>query len=241
MENKQNIFLKENERIEDLQRGGIKIIRAEKGFTYGTDSVLLAAFAKVRSGDKICDLGAGNGILSFLLYARNSNIGRIDALEIDEEASERMQRSVLLNGLNNKIHVYNCDMRRLSNEFEPASYDVVICNPPYYAAGEDSSKTQVNANFSDVAVSSKKLLRFRGKIVTMCRVQRMFYLSRALQENNFAVLRARFVKSKKDKPPYLIMMEAISGAKSECKIEKTLVLTDENHNYTEELKNIYWN
>lgn len=240
MDKKQTDLLKENERIEDLQRGGLKIIRSKEGFTYGTDSVLLASFAKVRKGDRVCDLGAGNGILSFLLYARYPNISKIDAAEIDEKASERMKRSVLLNGLEDKIHIYNEDLRCLSAAFEPASYDIVICNPPYYAADEDTSKTQISADFFDVAASAKKLLRFRGKIVIMCKVPRMFQLSCALQENRFAVSRIRFVKSKPDKSPYLIMMEAILGAKSECKIEKTLVLADENNKETEELKKIYW-
>ncbi|MDO5022752.1 MAG: methyltransferase [Eubacteriales bacterium] len=239
MPNENNILIKENEIIEDLQRNGLKIIRSKDGFTYGTDSVLLAAFAKLRQGDKVCDLGAGNGILSFLIFARYPNLS-VDALEIDLKKSEQMQRSILLNGLEDKIHVYNQDLRRIKDSFKLASYDAVICNPPYYIAGKDASKTQINADFFDVALAAKKLLRFRGKIITMCKMPRMFHLSNALQENNFAVSRVRLVKSKPNKTPYLVMMEAILGARSECRLEETLVLTDDNNQYTEELKEIYF-
>lgn len=53
--------LKENERIDDLELDGLKIIQNKNWFCYGTDSVLLSDFAKeIHSGSKILDLGAGN-------------------------------------------------------------------------------------------------------------------------------------------------------------------------------------
>ena len=40
------IFLEENERIDDLEYKNLKIIQNEKGFCFGIDSVLLSDFAK---------------------------------------------------------------------------------------------------------------------------------------------------------------------------------------------------
>ena len=40
------ILLKENERIDDLEYKGLKIIQNKKGFCFGIDSVLLSDFAK---------------------------------------------------------------------------------------------------------------------------------------------------------------------------------------------------
>ena len=39
-------MLRENERIDDLEYKGLKIIQNEKGFRFGIDSVLLSDFAK---------------------------------------------------------------------------------------------------------------------------------------------------------------------------------------------------
>ena len=44
MEN--NIKLNENERIDDLEFKGLKIIQNKDGFCFGIDSVLLSDFAK---------------------------------------------------------------------------------------------------------------------------------------------------------------------------------------------------
>ena len=49
---------------EDLQCNGLSIVVDKAGFTYGSDAVLLANFARPRRGDSCLDLGAGTGILS---------------------------------------------------------------------------------------------------------------------------------------------------------------------------------
>ena len=41
-----NILLEENERIDDLEYKGLKIIQNKNGFCFGIDSVLLSDFAK---------------------------------------------------------------------------------------------------------------------------------------------------------------------------------------------------
>ncbi len=41
-----DIILGENERIDDLQLNGLKIIQNTNGFCFGIDSVLLSDFAK---------------------------------------------------------------------------------------------------------------------------------------------------------------------------------------------------
>ena len=43
---KENIELKKDERIDDLQYKGLKIIQNNKGFCFGIDSVILSNFAK---------------------------------------------------------------------------------------------------------------------------------------------------------------------------------------------------
>ena len=42
----------EDERIDDLQRNGYRIIQKKKGFCFGMDAVLLSGFAAVKEGDR---------------------------------------------------------------------------------------------------------------------------------------------------------------------------------------------
>ena len=63
------IELKENERLDDLQRNGLQIIQKTDGFCFGMDAVLLSGFAAVKPGERVLDLGTGTGIIPLLLSA----------------------------------------------------------------------------------------------------------------------------------------------------------------------------
>ena len=92
------VELKENERIDDLQRNGYKIIQNVKKFCFGMDAVLLSGFAVVRQGETVLDIGTGTGIIPILLEAKTK--GRhFTGIEIQEESAEMAYRSVILNKL----------------------------------------------------------------------------------------------------------------------------------------------
>ena len=48
--------IENDERIDDLNRCGYKIIQNTKKFCFGIDAVLLSGFAKASKGDKVVDL-----------------------------------------------------------------------------------------------------------------------------------------------------------------------------------------
>ena len=75
------IELKENERLDDLQRNGLKIIQKTDGFCFGMDAVLLSGFAQVKPGETVLDLGTGTGIIPLLLSAKTEG-KRFVGLEI---------------------------------------------------------------------------------------------------------------------------------------------------------------
>ena len=99
------IKLKENERIDDLEYKGLKIIQNKNGFCFGIDSVLLSDFAKeIRNNSKVLDLGTGTGILCILLSAK-TKLQKIYGIDIQEEVVEMAKRSVKLNNLEDKIEI----------------------------------------------------------------------------------------------------------------------------------------
>jgi tRNA1Val (adenine37-N6)-methyltransferase len=79
------------ERLDDIVRGGLKIIQSPAGFCFSMDAVLLANFASVKNGDKVVDLGTGTGVIPMLVSTRGS-IKKIIGLEIQKESVDRARR-----------------------------------------------------------------------------------------------------------------------------------------------------
>ena len=97
--------LREGERLDDLHRNGYQIIQNEKLFCFGMDAVLLSGFASVREGGCALDLGTGTGIIPILMSAKTK--GRhFTGLEISAASADMAQRSVLLNGLEERVSTF---------------------------------------------------------------------------------------------------------------------------------------
>ena len=64
------MLCKENERIDDLQRNGYRIIQNPDKFCFGMDAVLLSGFARAKEGSSVLDMGTGTGIIPILMEAR---------------------------------------------------------------------------------------------------------------------------------------------------------------------------
>ena len=54
-----NILLRDDERIDDLQRNGYRIIQNPEKFCFGMDAVLLSGFARAKKHENCLDLGCG--------------------------------------------------------------------------------------------------------------------------------------------------------------------------------------
>ena len=113
LEKENNLFLKEGERIDDLERNGYKIIQDRKRFCFGMDAVLLSGFAQVKENEKVLDMGTGTGIIPILLEAKT--VGEdFYALEIQQDSADMAKRSVILNHLEEKVHIVRMELHGMS-------------------------------------------------------------------------------------------------------------------------------
>ena len=124
------VLLREDERIDDLQRNGLGIIQRKGAFCFGMDAVLLSGFAVVKKGERVLDLGTGTGIIPILLTAKTEG-EHFTGLEIQEESADMARRSVAYNHLDEKVSIITGDIKEASSLFALASFDAVTCNPPY--------------------------------------------------------------------------------------------------------------
>lgn len=114
-EYKGHAILKDNERIDDLQRNGYGIIQRRDGFCFGMDAVLLSGFAGVKAGGTAVDLGTGTGIIPILLEAKTKG-SNFYGLELQKEIADMASRSVKLNALEDKVHIICGDIRDILTE-----------------------------------------------------------------------------------------------------------------------------
>lgn len=238
----------ENECIEDLQFDGLRIIQDNRGFRFGTDSILLAGFAKASKRERVIDLGSGNGVLSILINGRTG--AKVVGVEIQPEQCERAARSVTLNGQSDIIFI-NGDMRSIHRTMGLGGFDVGICNPPYYAKeggyiskkgtkGYDGVATHdIECGVTEVAEAASKLLKFGGRLYICYPTARLAEIITALSYSGLEPKRLRLVCSMSSKPPYLALIEAKKGGGKGMIVEKNLTVYAENGKYTDEVAAIY--
>ena len=237
-----NISLLENEHIEDLGEGVGVVV--SKQHTFGTDAMLLASFANPRPTDIACDFGTGCGIIPFL-WLRDKKCSEISAIEIQENACNQVERSIVLNNTE-KIKIYNRDLKNI-DDFKAGSFDLVTMNPPYKIQNggiknEDDSSTiarhETFCNMEDIAKSASRLLRFGGKFCICHRPERVFDAMVAMHNNGIEPKRLRFVSKKGDTQPWLVLIEGKRGAKNGLKVEAPLIAYNNDGSLSEEMLNI---
>lgn len=241
------IELKNEERLDDLQRNGYQIIQKKDGFCFGMDAVLLSGFAAVKPGEKAVDLGTGTGIIPILLEAKYEG-EHYTGLEIQDEVAEMAARSVALNHLEEKVSIVKGDIKEASRLFGAASFDVVTSNPPYMndAHGLKNpdlpkaiARHEVLCTLDDVAREAAKLLRPGGRFYMVHRPHRLIEIITALTKYKLEPKRMKMVHPFVDKEANMVLIEAVRGGKSMIKVEAPIVVYREPGVYTQEIYDIY--
>ena len=241
-------LLKQNERIDDLEYKGLKIIQNINGFCFGMDAVLLSDFAKnIKKGAKVIDLGTGTGIIGLLLCEK-TNLSKIIGIEIQEDVADMARRSIKLNNLEEKFEVLNEDIKNLKEKFEKESFDVVVTNPPYKKIGtgiinEEEKKLisrhEVTADLSEFIKTASLLLKNGGSFFMVHRPERLAEIINLLIENKLEPKVLKLVYPSVDKNPNLVLIKAVKGAKTFLTVEKPLIVYNERREYTDEILKIY--
>lgn len=241
------MILKENERIDDLQRNHYKIIQDPERFCFGMDAVLLSGFANAKEGDKVLDLGTGTGIIPILMEAKTS-AEHFVGLEIQEDSADMARRSVRLNHLEEKIEIITGDIREAVSLFGAASFDVVTSNPPYMtenhgltnpAAPKAIARHELLCTLEDVISRAAKLLRPGGNFYLVHRPFRLVDIMVLLREHRLEPKRMKMVYPFIDKEPNMVLIQASRGGKPRMSVEKPLIVYREPGVYTQEIYDIY--
>lgn len=247
IEENNRVVLKENERIDDLQRNHYRIIQDPERFCFGMDAVLLSGFAKAKEGDNVLDLGTGTGIIPILMEAK-TRATHFTGLEIQSESADMAARSVKLNHLEEKIEIVIGDIKEAVSLFGAASFDVVTCNPPYMTehhgltnpkAPKAIARHELLCTLEDVISQAARLLKPGGNFYLVHRPFRLADIIVLLRQYKMEPKRMKMVYPFINKEPNMVLIEANRGGRARMSVEKPLIVYREPGVYTDEIYDIY--
>ncbi len=214
------------ERMDDLQFAGLYLIQDPDRFCFGTDAVLLSAFASVRARERVLDLCAGTGVIATLLKARTG--AQLEALEIDPVLCDMFSRSCAYNGLTIPIHCM--DMRDAAKTLGHGVFDAIVCNPPYFEGGSVSPSParalSRHGDIEEVCQSAAQLLKNGGRFFVCYPAAQLVQLLCALRAAALEPKRLRLVSHTAFHAPYLALVECKSHAAPGLRPEPTLFLCE---------------
>lgn len=218
------------ERIDDLGINGLKLIQNTELFCFGTDSVLLSDFIRIKAGEKAVDLCTGNGIIPVLLSAKTS-AQKIYGIEIQRPSFELAVRNAEINGLQDRVEFINDDIKNWKKYFSHGSIDVVTCNPPYMTVGTgfinpDDSKAaarhEIFINIDGICECASSLLKFGGHFFVVHRADRICDVLCCMRKYKIEPKRLAFVSPRPDCAANLILADGMLGANPSLKLERPI-------------------
>ena len=227
--------------------GNQMMVAVSKSHRFGTDSILLAHFSAPRENSRVCDLGTGCGILPLYWFGRMDKL-LVTGVELQKEACELARNGAQKSGVADRYHVLQEDIKHIRKLMDHASFDLVTCNPPYFAdAGKMVSPSQSAAvsrhetacRFEDIAAAAAYLLPFSGRFCFCHRPQRLADLLETVRQNGMEPKRLRLVQNSLDKAPFLALIECVKGGGVQMDVMPALILRDQTGNETPETCEIY--
>lgn len=220
------------EKIESLMLGDYKIIQSENLYRFTSDAIYLSRFAGGKKGDVVCDICAGSGIVGLHFYALNERMVKsLDFVELQKPLADMCRKSVALNGLQDKLSVYNMRIQDLTCEHFD-KYSLVLCNPPYkkYSSGivserEDIAicKHEITVSIDDISSCAQKILKDGGRICLCNKCERLEDVMLSFNKFNLSPSRLSFICGSENSKPYLFFIEAYKGVKKQLCVEKFVV------------------
>lgn len=213
---------------------------------FGTDALLLAEFAAPRKGERCLEIGSGCGVIP-LLWQERTQAQAIVGLELQPQAVELFRESVREAGCEGRVQALEGDAREYRSLFSHGSFHRIVCNPPYFSPGsgpqspELSRRTARGENtleLSDLASLSAYCLRFGGALSICGRPQRLAEAMGLFRDSRLEPKRLRLVQQRREKEPFLFLLECRLGGRPGLRVEPVLLL-EENGEPTPELLKIY--
>ncbi len=226
----------------------LKIYQNTDWFLFSLDSVLLPNFVTLNKNIKmIMDLGTGNAPIPLILSTKTN--AKIIGIEIQKDVCELARKTIEYNSLQDRIELYNLDIKNLKEHFVGDTVDVITCNPPYFKVDEQSNlnedshkviaRHEVSLKLDDLMKISRYLLKNNGVLALVHRTDRFLDILRLCSEYGLEVKKIRFIYPKIGSESNMILVEARKNGGVGLKVLPPLYVHEKNGDYTEEVLEMF--
>lgn len=235
------------ERWDTLWPGGWTFCFDDGVFKPSTDSFLLGSFPPLRKNWRVCDLGAGTGLLGLLLLAREPAL-TVTGLELSPAACALAARTAAANSLSDRLVTLHCDLRERSRLPQAGSFDLAVSNPPYFPAGSGraaagsrgDARTELTCTMAQLCGAASYLLRSGGQFCLVHRTERLAELLETLRRCRLEPKALRFVQKNGTSAPSLVLLACRKDGRTGLTVQPPLLLQNADGTETEELRRIYF-
>ena len=236
------------EELDDVLGYNLKIYQRRDWFCFSLDSVLLANFVPLKlNTKKILELGSGNGIIPLILSLRTDK--NIEGVEIQKDLFDLAEKSIKYNKLEDRIFLRNVDIKDLLKEKDKYNtYDLLICNPPYFTNLDESKKNddvhktiarhEIKISLDDILLVGNRLLKEGGVFSMINRTDRLLEILDIFRKNNIEPKKIRFIHKDINSSSTMVYIEGIKNGGKSLKIEKPFFVYDIDGNDSEEYEKI---
>jgi len=239
-----DVELKPDEQITPFLRDRLKIIQKKRGVRFSMDPIWLAHFVRRRAYRSVAELGCGTGIALFILGLRFPK-ARMFGIEILERYADMAARAAVLNGFERRCNIVCGDFRNIRKFAKPASFDLVVSNPPFLPEGrvrrtKDPERAtfryEITSSIDDVVRAAGYLLKQGGDFAIIFDAQRVSDLIYGLRKEGFGIRRMRFVHPLCHRSAERVMVEAKKGRNPTVSVEPPLVVHGEDKKFSDEVE-----
>lgn len=240
------------------------VYQKKDGYRFSVDSLLLYSFVNLKRVSKIIDLGAGSGIIGMLLAKKYIN-SEVCLVEVQESLASLSEKNISLNNLQERVIVIKSDIKELnkrlaedymsrsrSNKIEtfilPESFDLAVSNPPFrkiksglLSNGSEKSiaRHELMISLKDIIEAGSWLLKHHGRLCLIHLPERLTEIITTIRSYKLEIKRLRFVHSTSSSEAKMVLIEAVKGGKPGLKVEKPLIIYNEDRSYREEMEELY--
>lgn len=242
----------------------VRVYQKKDGYRFSVDSLLLYSFVNLKRVSKIIDLGAGSGVIGMLLAKKYIN-SQVYLVEVQEGLASLSEKNIRLNNLQERVIVIKSDIKELNKKLAddyitksrsdkvetslmPESFDLVVSNPPFRSvksgllSNSDEkaiARHELMVSLKDIIEAGSWLLKHYGRLCLIHLPERLTEIIYAMSSYKFEIKRLRFVHSTSSSEAKMVLIEAVKGGKRGLKIEKPLIIYNEDRSYTEEMEELY--